>query len=969
MEVKKTALMRYLKVRDDGTYFAKVLELKDRVEGWLNYVPATFPHYTRHTVGHSEEIIRCISNFLFQDGKPKTPTTRINSVEAYILTAAAYLHDAGMVCSDTEKASILASDEWKRWSQAPSVVARMSEIQALRTMANKDELQANFLADVQLRFLLAEYIRQRHHVRAADLIAESSDEFGRVSFGDPILKKTIADVCLGHGLSTHQLLDEERFPLETEIRGEKVNVRFLATVFRIGDLLDMTSERACPLLMSAASPLPVESIPHWTQYQAITMRSTSPKKIAIRAVCSTREEYQVLNDWCRWIVDEVSFASRAMRNAERHGKWSPPQAAMEDQGGGRTIRLEISKNAAFLPVRWRFELEPSAVIEHLVSNLYSHPLSYVRELLQNAIDASRVALCEEYKLSGKTIPEHLADTDPEDREKYTVVIGLKKRDWQSSSGETLEAASVLYVEDNGVGMDQGIVEKYFLQIGKSFYSSSEFRERFHFVPSSRFGVGFLSVFAAASQVEIVTRRIGSESEGIRILLQGPRSYFVVEQSARAKCGTTIEVLLNREIELRDLVQAIREWCVMVEIPVRIECDGKEVETIRAETSSKWEKVIPDVSEDGASFAVKGLPFRGGGTRGTIYLMARCSAGGERWDSYYRAHVAYPKEYPNAEPIDLPRDSVCFNGFAVREPGGYRTGYRYRVDIRNAESYPSLSRESAVQFRRKRDEVPDAVANALRAALLDHLASIEEPERVGWEYKQRLAGEFRILKFWEELPRSICYFYSGEQIIAAPRDLAKHEKFVVLRRLYSQRTSDAEMESYATQLSQKMDVPILLSYQLSMFGVPVREFLLREKSPNSAEVRNDILRILWSPKLRQVEFPLDTYSNRVAFIMEILGMPYVGIQPHRSGSEYDSVVLLNGLHPFVKWMCLALHAAEAGTDGVTKAHLAQIGDLIRTPLQYGGGHVHELRKYMARWRVNMPKVGGMDVVDLSPADFV
>src|ERR1700693_2090258 len=111
MDIKSTALLKYLKSRDDGQYSAKVLEIREILQDWLSYIPQTFPHYTRHTVGHSDSIVRALSSLLFREGTHRKPSLKLSAVEGYILAAAAYLHDAGMVCSDTERLELLQSEE------------------------------------------------------------------------------------------------------------------------------------------------------------------------------------------------------------------------------------------------------------------------------------------------------------------------------------------------------------------------------------------------------------------------------------------------------------------------------------------------------------------------------------------------------------------------------------------------------------------------------------------------------------------------------------------------------------------------------------------------------------------------------------------------------------------------------------------------------------------------------------------
>jgi HSP90 family molecular chaperone len=45
------------------------------------------------------------------------------------------------------------------------------------------------------------------------------------------------------------------------------------------------------------------------------------------------------------------------------------------------------------------------------------------------------------------------------------------------SGET-EQRQVLTVVDRGIGMDKEIIQRYFLQVGRSYYTTDEFRRNF-----------------------------------------------------------------------------------------------------------------------------------------------------------------------------------------------------------------------------------------------------------------------------------------------------------------------------------------------------------------------------------------------------------------------------------------------------------------------------------------------------------
>src|SRR3712207_529255 len=98
-DIRTSALFTHLAALD-ASYSSKLLELREVLEKWLAYTPQTFPHYTLHTVMHSDEVIRQVSSLLFDD--QGSPTVALSAVELYVIAAAAYLHDAGMVSSDDE---------------------------------------------------------------------------------------------------------------------------------------------------------------------------------------------------------------------------------------------------------------------------------------------------------------------------------------------------------------------------------------------------------------------------------------------------------------------------------------------------------------------------------------------------------------------------------------------------------------------------------------------------------------------------------------------------------------------------------------------------------------------------------------------------------------------------------------------------------------------------------------------------
>lgn len=103
----------------------------------------------------------------------------------------------------------------------------------------------------------------------------------------------------------------------------------------------------------------------------------------------------------------------------------------------------------------------------------------------------------------------------------------------------------LRVSDNGIGMNQHIIDNYYTNVGCSYYSSREFNELMvsfesSFTPISRFGIGILSCFMVCDSMEVTTRRIREKfecDEALHISIEGYESLFVISDSDRKEPGT------------------------------------------------------------------------------------------------------------------------------------------------------------------------------------------------------------------------------------------------------------------------------------------------------------------------------------------------------------------------------------------------------------------------------------------------
>lgn len=210
-------------------------------------------------------------------------------------------------------------------------------------------------------------------------------------------------------------------------------------------------------------------------------------------------------------------------------------------------------------------------------NLYNNPYVFVRELLQNALDTSRHREFHEQAKGQATFRcEPIVVSEWYDHEQYHWVR----------------------FDDFGMGMTEEIIRNFLLRVGRSYYTSAEFKaEQLQylaqngFTPISRFGIGLLSCFIAGDRVEIATRHAihaKSQADSIRLSLSGLHGFFTLqtqnhipapmptpngdEPGYRRLSGTSIAVRLDprRERSLLNVSQALKQYLSYPPVPVHFE---------------------------------------------------------------------------------------------------------------------------------------------------------------------------------------------------------------------------------------------------------------------------------------------------------------------------------------------------------------------------------------------------------------
>lgn len=506
--------------------------LRNKIGDAVKFVALTFPEYTPHDDARHLDSLFSIADRVMD----KPAYDRLNPTELVLLAFGLYGHDWGMALSEAERQAIEAGA-----TSADFVFLHDEPAQYRQFMAKA--AQAGTAHEDSWR----EYVRDTHGLRSGARLRRELDPLGAM------FAEAVARIAEGHAMDALSIKDTHKYSWTYSVWGETANIAALAEYVRIVDLLDIGDDRTPFYLWRFVAPTDKISRIEWNKHRALSpvsvRRDHVPRELVVSGQTSDPALYAALKDLQSW-VDENFLASIT------HIRNMPIQY---DLGIDSRITWNIDAQG-FVPRVARFECDRSQVLNLLSAQLYKHdPLAFIRELLQNSVDAidMRQALLAKH---GTTLAgEIVVRIDATD-------TGLRVR-WS----------------DNGIGMDLDVLSTYFANAGKSWYASREAAQLAEMEPISKFGVGILSCFAVSRTMKIETRKDPTASsssgtpDGLLVTIPTLESHFRIQSGSPSPVGTTVEIDVqpgvSHGLTRQDLVSAIARISRYVRHRITIKSDN------------------------------------------------------------------------------------------------------------------------------------------------------------------------------------------------------------------------------------------------------------------------------------------------------------------------------------------------------------------------------------------------------------
>ncbi len=492
---------------------------KKVIPGALQAVTSLFPHYSLHDESHSITIINNIVRIIGKENVEK-----LSAIDIWLILEASYCHDVGMVVSSQDQIKALKSREFLDFfEEAINDTKHGLHEFAFKFVIKNDQINLKEpFVDLGvydgIRFILAEYFRWSHSERSKEII---NNPFKELSIDSPRgvipprIFKILGEICSSH---TKDFGEVMKLPfVEVGIDNEDAHPRYIACLLRIGDLLDLDNNRFSEVMLRTLNKVPVDTLYHKQKHLSIESFRADRDKIEVVARCNDYDVANVTQHWFNYLNTEVS---------QQINRWN---------------EIVPNKDLGYLPMigelkvelfeydyidgksKPKFSVDTDKALELLQgSGLYENPYQCLREILQNAVDATLLRIWLEFNET-----KEFSSPQSEDFKKILKIFPISIRISEKNDEKELDYKSwEIEISDNGLGMTSNDL-KFLTKTGSSIKN----KEKMGIVksmpiwmqPSGVFGIGFQSIFMITDLVNIETKSYINEEFRI-VELNSPSSF-------------------------------------------------------------------------------------------------------------------------------------------------------------------------------------------------------------------------------------------------------------------------------------------------------------------------------------------------------------------------------------------------------------------------------------------------------------
>lgn len=552
--------------------------MRSKMELYLPAIIAIFPHYSSHDTSHTKNIISVIERIL---GTKRIE--QLTAADTWLILMSAYMHDIGMLASYEEDERTWESSDFQRFLSDCEIGNDLDFINAAKMVRGFHQGLHEYKAwplkvKQSITLLIAEYYRRRHAERSNNIADGKSPISGLLRLvldGGPVrAMPLVGQISLMHGSDFNTII--ESLPEYDSLFNDSMHPRLAAVLLRLGDLCDVDNGRFNIIGNSMFGELPEKSLVHYFKHETIKRLYVSERVIAMDADVNfndikikldlRKQKYSDTQkeDFCHKVVNEhqrwFDMLTQELQNINLFINYIFPDYL---DSGMPTFEYNLmidGEKSMYSRENLRFNFSRTKAFDLIEGySLYDEPRTFVRELIQNSLDALKLQmwndiqsgmwdhLIDEENYKNKTNLSPLDFVDNSIYNKYFVNINI-------SFDEENKNIAELTFTDNGIGIGFKDIQSKIIQTGISWLERNdnnlvmdEIPKWLH--PTGSFGIGLHSIFAVTDIFEIKTQTRYEKYSNHIILHSGKKDGYVFARTSKDKrvaLGTNVVLRIDTE---------------------------------------------------------------------------------------------------------------------------------------------------------------------------------------------------------------------------------------------------------------------------------------------------------------------------------------------------------------------------------------------------------------------------------------
>jgi hypothetical protein len=346
--------------------------------------------------------------------------------------------------------------------------------------------------------------RQEHAVKAVEYLKTHCDAIGI----DIHEASCVGEVIRGHHV---QSLDE--ITPETVLGSDVVDQRKLAACLSVADICHADASRA-PRIVAEYLDLDPESHWHWRRHLQIGGVARKNDDILVSGTIFSDDGEKTILAYCDEIRKQLNIVKPYFRSI---------LLPVSD------VKLLLTRSSSPVERPLSFQADMSKLLDLLINSVYSDRNVFIREIIQNSLDACRIRMASELQSKGYK-PQIICTALYKERSTYPWGVRI---------------------DDNGVGMSINDFEDTVLWLGRSISSNEDIVELLQSgtMPPliGVFGIGMMSCFGVAEEIMIASAKAGSQP--FRVKIKSIFDQIMPSQDDDDSLGTTILIKFQNSVTI------------------------------------------------------------------------------------------------------------------------------------------------------------------------------------------------------------------------------------------------------------------------------------------------------------------------------------------------------------------------------------------------------------------------------------